>query len=390
MTQAQLKRTQQPIESKPQMLCRQITALAHKLGPGARLPRVLEMARDFDVAPSTLNYALHEVEKRGLITRRRGSGVFVTDMATDQANQAHLALICRPTFFRAAGHSPLWDMLVQMIQERAAQSGVEFDCYFSREQTSEFPLPDALAGAIEEGNIRGVLGVGLPEGAARWIMTRGVPVVNLFSVGHTTVMTDATSVIRLSVEALRKRGCRRIGLWMPLPPPEPLKPGDNLRHIRTGQKALKESFLSALSSNGLAAHVELIDGNTDYLRRVPYQAPSIVEQGLETAQRVFSRDKEGWPDGLIIADDTMTRGALVALRQMKVDIENDLHIASQANVGSPTLVGETNLILAEIDPEEIVNTMFSHMDELIHRAANDLGEEKVVSIPARLRKISSQ
>ena len=56
--------------------------LAHiasgELRVGERLPSILEMARSFGVAATTVREALSRLEERRAVTVRHGSGVFVT------------------------------------------------------------------------------------------------------------------------------------------------------------------------------------------------------------------------------------------------------------------------------------------------------------------------
>ena len=49
--------------------------------PGARLPAVREMAAEAGVNPNTMQRALSELERRGLVCARRTAGCFVTEDA---------------------------------------------------------------------------------------------------------------------------------------------------------------------------------------------------------------------------------------------------------------------------------------------------------------------
>jgi DNA-binding LacI/PurR family transcriptional regulator len=359
------------LKGKRQELCEQITHLVYRLGSGERLPRVAEMCRDFNVAPNTLNHALREVEEQGLITRRRGAGIFVAEISTNWTSRAPLALICRPSFFRSSGHSPIWDLLLEMIQQHAAKSGAHFDCYFSREEGVKPPLSATLMRAIERREIGGVLGVGLPEAGAVWIMSHGVPVVNLFGPGHVVIMLDSGGMIQMCVDALQRQGCRRIALWMTAP-----------YHRRTDVGAFK----SALSSHGLEVLPELIEVGESGPKQLSLSAPSGCEQGFTTALQVFGRPRPEWPDGIVIGDDTMTRGALMAMRRMKLKAGRDVLVASHANAGSPVLMGEEGLSLAEFDPAEIVAEMFKHIERLMRHLPEDLNKQEAVDISAHLRE----
>ena len=51
---------------------------AGELAPSSRVPSVRELARDFEVNPNTMQRALNELEREGLLVSERTSGRFVT------------------------------------------------------------------------------------------------------------------------------------------------------------------------------------------------------------------------------------------------------------------------------------------------------------------------
>lgn len=55
------------------------------LPPGARLPSVRELAAELGVNPNTVQRALQELERQGLLFTQRTSGRFVTEDAGDIA-----------------------------------------------------------------------------------------------------------------------------------------------------------------------------------------------------------------------------------------------------------------------------------------------------------------
>ena len=98
--------------SKPQELCAQLAALAQRLGPEAKLPTVTELRKSLGVSLTTLNSALGQLEERGVIERRHGVGIFVAAQWQPKHVPKAISLVCDPTFFQVAGHSPFWDLLV--------------------------------------------------------------------------------------------------------------------------------------------------------------------------------------------------------------------------------------------------------------------------------------
>ena len=80
------------------------------------------------------------------------------------------------------------------------------------------------------------------------------------------------------------------------------------------------------------------------------------------------------PDGLIIIDDMITCGALVAMQKLDIHPLHEVQIVSHTNRGSAVLQGhEHQLIIMEIDPTKIVETMFEMLNPLMN--------EKELAIP---------
>jgi GntR family transcriptional repressor for pyruvate dehydrogenase complex len=52
-----------------------------ELRPGDRLPPILEMARNFRVAPTTVREALIRLESKRIVEIRHGAGVFINRVA---------------------------------------------------------------------------------------------------------------------------------------------------------------------------------------------------------------------------------------------------------------------------------------------------------------------
>lgn len=52
--------------------------LSGRVAPGQRLPAVRQMAKQFEVNPNTVQRAITELKRAGLICGKRGSGLFVT------------------------------------------------------------------------------------------------------------------------------------------------------------------------------------------------------------------------------------------------------------------------------------------------------------------------
>ena len=343
-----------------------LEALARRLGPGEKLPRLSDLCRDLGASARTLDAALGQLEAQGLVERRHAVGVFCTQAVRERRRSLRLAVVCSPECFHSAGHSPLWDQLLGLLRERAARDGVEFDCFFTRSRNAshEAFLSDELAGALQRGEFDGVLGLELPQSVAEEIMAHHVPLVSLFGKGNAVIGVDSSLQVRLGVGELVAHGARKLMLWQRITPHAPM--------TSLGmQSLLSVPFAEAVRSYEAQSQGTLSVADSMDVLNAPVEHPT--QQGLRLAREVFGRERAFWPDGLLVADDLLARGALLGLQQMGVRVGRDVHVAVHANRHSPVLWGEAGLILVEVDPAELVEAMWSHLDRLLESGA--LAEE---------------
>src|ERR1700722_13480390 len=90
----------QPLASKPvglrqtklQTVADELGRLALNLGAGSKLPTVSDLCAQFGVSVTTLTSVLRELERRGVIRRQHGVGLFVADSVSKQ----NIVLLCDP------------------------------------------------------------------------------------------------------------------------------------------------------------------------------------------------------------------------------------------------------------------------------------------------------
>lgn len=359
-------------------MCAQLTDLAHNLGPGEKLPTVLQLRDSLGVSVATLNSALSELEDQKVLHRRHGVGIFVSS----QLHHRRIVLVCDPSFFRT-GVSPFWDMLIAQSRERAEAREEEFSLHFARPAGyGEAPLHEGLIGDIEAGRVNGILAVGLAPEAADWIIARRVPLVAFAGPGRYLVVLDGEEAVRLGVDCLARQGCRRIGFWSAV---APFRPTDSKPFERTSQG---QAFLETLAKHGLEYDPRLVKTNRPSVMAQSgfVTTETHAEQGFRTAQAMFVRgDAANRPDGVFSADDMLTQGALTVLAKEGVRVGSDVQIATHANVGSRVLLGwEKEMTLIEVDPAKVVQAMFDLLETLMD--GKEPGETIQVILP-RLRTI---
>ena len=358
--------------TKLQAASETLAEMAHRLGPGAKLPTVHQLCKQLGISVITLNNALNVVESQKLIIRKHGVGIYVAGTLHTRL----VRLLCDPSFF-SVGSSPFWPMLVEQLRQRARdfdeeislhlispQAGIIVESTNDYEVPAPSDLPTSLVTEIRDGRVNGLLGLGLSTPIADWLISKEVPFVAFAGYGRAMVILDNEQMIRDGIATLAEQGCQRIAVWRPAPTYRRLdKPRDLSEQLRTTIRA-------ALDAQNLP-FVEELFGDSIFdlsLGDTKFTTVSLQEQGYRRAEHIFgpNTSPESRPDGLLILDDLMTAGVLAALRHTETSIghgKNDLKIASHANAGSPVLLGwEKDVTFLEFDPAEIVQAMFEQLE----------------------------
>lgn len=348
-------------QSKTQLLTASILSLVNELGPGGKLPTMQQMCKAFQVSIVTLDRALRNLELQHLIYRRHSVGIFVSP----RRNQQTIGLVYGYDIFQA-GISPYAQMVLKQVEARATSNNERFSFYLDIALSKEcFPTHQDLMDAVQSGRLSGAIFAGIQDPSSiEWIEKQGVPVVALSSTPVTRyrVACDFAELVRLGVQALVEEGCRRITL-IPM-----LSEGQKSIHFGT-----VDAFREAMRDAGLPLEREAIWNqfglSSDRSRSV---IQSFEELGYEAIQGIFgekgcsSLDMGERPDGLVIANDMMTRGAAVALQEMGLRIGADVKIATHANRGSPVLWRlAQKMIVVEVDPAEFVEAAFRMLETLM-------------------------
>ncbi len=328
----------------------QLSSMARRLGPEGRLPTVVELRDHLGVSMRTLNDALGELESQQVIYRKAGVGIYVAP----NAGQRAIALVCDPMFFRSNGASPFWHMLIDQAKSRAETHDEALNLHFSSIVGGEVKLPEAVTRDIAAGRVNGMLFVGGTEDGVTEIENCGVPVVVFAGPGPHVVRIDMDALLMMGVESLAQQGARQIAIWTP---------GD----CWISEEA--EARIRTLLATKYQADLWTGPDQTNQFKITagPRQERiSRQEAGYNAAMAAFRQPCETWPDGIIVADDTLTLGVLSALQLLGVAVGTDVKVASHSNQGIATLIGwQDRITILEVDPNLIVTEMFALLERLM-------------------------
>jgi hypothetical protein len=283
--------------------------LARRLGPGKALPPIRTLRSELGFSNVTLSGALSALEARGAIVRRPGSGIYVSESLISR----RIALVCNPRFLVTLGASPFWQLLLSEAARRADSEHLA--SHFAPGDAAE--LPFALAEAISDRLIDGVIAIGLPHAQTRWI-ERYLPVVAFAGPARWMVSLAFAELIQIGVSALARARAPRITLLLDAPNPN---------H--------EASFSDATAEYGL-------------MGSVVYAANTHESFALA---RIIDPD-----EAILSLDDMLTQGLLMGLSKAKLPLPK---IATHANIGSAALIGwDDQLIQLAFDPSQLARTLF--------------------------------
>lgn len=380
-------------QTKTQVLRDQLAKMITTMQPDEKLPTMRQLQDSLNVSPMTLHRALSELEAHKLIYRRQGSGTYVAPRnASNRVLDAapSIGLVYNREIFGAQA-SPAGALLVEEARRRADEHGERFSLYLAASPDEKNAVHHDLQEAVELGRLRGVLyaGTGNPR-ALQWLQEHKVPVVSLSyaPVESPRVKIDHVQLVRLGVETLAKKGCKRIALWIPLG----VGIGRRNDETSSGENSFPErdAWQKALKKAGLEADETLVWRNDEHVGEAFFgERESNQAQGLRAAREVFAVRKKSesstrlLPDGIVIDDDMMTRGALTYFAKHQINIGQNLQIATHSNRGSDVLLGhEDEVSLLEIDLAEMAQAMFQTLETLMN---GEQPKNDVIEIKAKLR-----
>ncbi len=333
-------------KAKIDRACALVSQLAYSLGPEARMPTFAALCAQAGVSKATMDVALGQLEAQGILSRRHGSGIFVSP-----GLRRGIALVCDPQFSIDPRLQGFWELIVREARLRVEGSHYDLAFHFSKLVTAdeEPALHPGLIEDIHAGRVQGILTVGLPLPTLNWIAEQGVAAVAFAGEGPVSVNLDSADVVEMGVESLERRGCRRLSLWC-----EPERDDLNVA------PDMLSAFRRSLKKHGL-------EFNEKWLRPRGVAAySSSFELAIEWVGEVFGALRDQGPDGLLVTNDNLTRDVMLALQRYNVLPNRDLVVASHANSGSTVLRGyEGDLTLIEYDSGEIVQAMFDRLATLL-------------------------
>ncbi|WP_218032170.1 substrate-binding domain-containing protein [Dictyobacter kobayashii] len=336
-------------DTKTEELSKKLRQLAYEKGPGAKLPTVRSLCDMLGTTRVTVGEVLDLLEAENILYRKDRQGIFVSP----KIHSKHLCILFDSSNLNGPTISPFWSLLwVRLEQEAQHRAALRDETYaihvVSSLQNAQSSVEDSILKLIQRGEAHGILAIGLNTLARPWIEQLPVPYVTFAGPGRWIVQLDGSDVGQKAAHVLVKQGCKQIGFWTYN---TPLESSNEFN-----------GFRQALAEHNATFYPELVQQP----HLISPAVPSLQEQGYLLALNAYGPLNRMKPDGIFIADDMMTDGALIAFEELGVKVGSDVHIVTHGNVGSPVLYGRArNMTIFDYDANDIVHAMYYLLDTLL-------------------------
>lgn len=302
-----------------------------KSATGAALPTVRELASKLGVSVPTVRAAQALLAQRGLLSIRKGSGVYVAGASQPRwigiVSELDLMIPNTSIYFRALAHD---------IREQLEAKGWPAELYIGRSQPGEIiqsPTCRRLVADACSGQLAGLVIMVATEtpGWLEFIRSVTVPCVGFLT--PYTAGPDHNRMLHVAAATLRQQGASRLAV--------------------IGWGINRAILQEAATVNGLQLRPEWL---RDKLH------PQKTGAGREDFREIWGAHSEK-PDALLIADDLLADDAARAIAELGIRMPEQLRIAACANRGVP-LPESLCATRIEIDPVDMATAL---VDLLVRR-----------------------
>ncbi len=332
----------------PERIATQLrTDISSNFKVGDKLPTVLELAKRFDVSKHSISCALDILARDGIVKKWQGSGVYVADQTAHQ----HVAVLLELDI-SLPDISIFWRQVAQQVRLGLRAKGFRTRLYAGHDRPGsdmtkqpcadlvEDVLADQVSGAVV------VWGSVLPDWA-RHLQTHHHPIVSSFREFGPSIEFDYELMVREGVQRLIAAGRRDLALI------EWTAPVHNTRN----RSRLMQMFASELANHGISY-------KEAWTRHDIH--PVLDGAGWAEFREIWAAVDGKKPNGLLITDDILFRGAAQAIKELGIRVPDQLMVATHRNKGTLPPC-EFPVDVAEADPDEYAQVMVELMAQQLQK-----------------------
>ena len=286
-----------------------------ELPAGSRLPSNAEIALQTGVSVFSVQRAMQNLVRSGLIERRRKAGTFV------KGNGIKLA--CAGIYLgRDIWHDPeagFYIALMRELQQALAAHNVTIRTWADSRPPSllSTPLVD-LQKAVEAREVQALLVPVCNAPEFQWLRKLDLPVSFMTDADvPNRLRFDDRQMFRLAMERLHAQGCRSVGLISNVGPIEEAR-------TESDRYGYRNAFLDMAREFGMEVR--------DSWVRTPAGVVALIERfGYEQFHALWQQAER--PRGLIVHPDTAAKGVVVAMLEAGVRVPRDVRLVLHRNRG---------------------------------------------------------
>lgn len=321
--------------------------VSNQLPPNSRLPRRVELLRDFRVTPGTLQRVMATLKEDGLITAHRRGG---TRVAAHPPHLARYGVVLPSTPDQPARWSRYWQALLWATLAYPATDDCQLVPYYG-DLGSAGRRGGGLAAAeadLTRGRLAGLVFAHVPLGlrSSPLLTHAGLPRVAVMSPGPTAVAVPGiAATVWFSYAALLDQACA----W--------LAAQGRRRIALLGHPS---AYASLAGNTGEPVAPYALVCPPAWRCEVTWQDPAGVGRALA---RLFHGPAHARPDGLVVLDDNLIDTVCAWCLAADVRLPHDLAVVSQWNHPNP-LPGFAPVHYVGFDISQVLQTAVNLLADL--------------------------
>lgn len=315
------------------------------LKPGARLPPIKALARQWDTNYFTVRLALTPLANEGLIERSPGRGTFVRE---PQSQLTSVAIYYGANLW-SDPQGAFYQRLYHTLQDLLVSQNVRITTFIDTrpKSTHDAPFPE-LARAVEKREIQGIIALMISTEEVAWLQSLKLP-LSIF--GTAGIHSESEQQISVALDRLAADGCKTVGT--------------------ISSPSNTHAFEKLAAARGLTTSARWCRYGITY-------DPNSELFGYQAFKDIWAQQMR--PDGLFIHHDWICRGAITGILEMGVRVPQDLRLVLYRNQGVDYLC-PWNVPSVVLDTTQVATYLIDFVEKQHRTGQLDLPPP---SVPVRL------
>lgn len=289
--------------------------------PGSRLPSCQALAATWHTTHDTVHRGLQILLKEGLLRRLPRQGIFV---ATRSPRLSAIG-VYYPAHYLPS--SPFQQQVLSGLKQVTQKEGGELlpfpDGRIDERETAS--AWDPLMTAMESGRIQALVATSISQYSLEWLAKLKLPVAWFASARFPNgVRFDGAALYRSSLQTLRRQGCSTVGLISATDLDRTV-----FRSERGKETFYTDGFREACAECGLRTRPQWIRSTARLGEADRLGAAAVRCSGHRLFYQFWKQSER--PEGLLIDDDNLAEGSLVAMLELGVRVPEELKLVLHRN-----------------------------------------------------------